>query len=142
MRPYFPRMPVTNTPAEQQAQTHSVSPLAGAAGNGLPAHPDRFVDRHIGPNAGEARQMLDLLGYANLDALVDDAVPAGIRLNRPLNLPPARSEREALQALKQIAAQNRVLRSYLGMGYYDCITPAVLQRNMLENPGWYTPYTP
>jgi glycine dehydrogenase len=86
--------------------------------------------------------MLGLLGYPSLDALVNDAVPAQIRLQRPLQLPPARSEYEALAALKGIASQNQVFRSFIGMGYYDCITPAVIQRNMLENPGWYTPYTP
>jgi glycine dehydrogenase len=86
--------------------------------------------------------MLGLLGYPSLDALVNDAVPAQIRLQRPLQLPPARSEYETLAALKEIASQNQVFRSFIGMGYYDCITPAVIQRNMLENSGWYTPYTP
>jgi glycine dehydrogenase len=86
--------------------------------------------------------MLGLLAYPSLDALVNDAVPPQIRLQRPLQLPPARSEYEALATLKEIAAQNQVFRSFIGMGYYDCITPAVIQRNMLENPGWYTPYTP
>ena len=86
--------------------------------------------------------MLDLLGYPSLDALIDEAVPAQIRLRRPLQLPAARSEHEVLAALKEIASQNQVFRSYIGMGYHDCITPAVIQRNILENPGWYTPYTP
>jgi glycine dehydrogenase len=86
--------------------------------------------------------MLQVLGYPSLDALVDDLVPQNIRLRRPLDLPPARSEREALAALRAMASQNQVFRSYLGMGYYDCITPAVIQRNILENPGWYTAYTP
>src|SRR5438477_607802 len=74
--------------------------------------------------------------------LVAEAVPARIRLSRPLELPPARSEFEVLAALKELAGQNQVFRSYLGMGYYDCITPPVIQRSILENPGWYTPYTP
>ena len=86
--------------------------------------------------------MLDFLGYANLDALVDEAVPAQIRLRRSLELPAGRSEHEVLAALKEIAAQNQIFRSCIGMGYYDCITPPVIQRNILENPGWYTPYTP
>ncbi len=86
--------------------------------------------------------MLNLLGYSSLDALIAEAVPSQIRLPRPLQLPAARGEHEVLAALKQIASQNQVFRSYIGMGYYDCITPAVLQRNLLENPGWYTPYTP
>ena len=105
-------------------------------------HPDHFPRRHIGPGREETREMLSLLGYPSLDALVDDAVPPQIRLQRPLQLPPARSEYEALAALKEVASQNQVFRSFIGMGYYDCITPAVIQRNMLENPGWYTPYTP
>jgi glycine dehydrogenase len=106
------------------------------------SHPDQFSRRHIGPNAEETRQMLDLLGYPNLDALTEDAVPSQIRLARPLQLPPGRGEHETLAALKEIASQNQVFRSYIGMGYYDCIIPAVIQRNLLENAGWYTPYTP
>jgi len=86
--------------------------------------------------------MLSLLGYPSLEALIEDAVPPQIRLRRPLQLPSARSEHEALAALKEIASQNQVFRSYIGMGYYDCLTPPVIQRNLLENPGWYTPYTP
>jgi glycine dehydrogenase len=86
--------------------------------------------------------MLHLLGYPSLEALIDEAVPSQIRLRRPLQLPAARSEYEVLAALKDIASQNQVFRSYIGMGYYDCITPPVIQRNLLENPGWYTPYTP
>src|SRR5580692_1372641 len=108
----------------------------------LLAHPDRFAQRHIGPSADETRQMLEALGFASLEALVDEAVPGQIRLNRPLALPAAKSEFETLAALKEIASQNQVFRSYIGMGYYDCITPAVIRRNILENPGWYTPYTP
>jgi glycine dehydrogenase len=86
--------------------------------------------------------MLRVLGYAGMDELVAAAVPAAIRVARPLELPNGRSEHEVLGALREIASQNAVFRSFIGMGYYDCITPAVLQRNMLENPGWYTPYTP
>jgi len=86
--------------------------------------------------------MLKQLGYASLDAMIDDAVPKPIRLVRPLQLPAARNEHETLAALKEIASQNQVCRSFIGMGYYDCITPAVIQRNILENPGWYTQYTP
>jgi glycine dehydrogenase len=108
----------------------------------LTASPDRFVRRHIGPRPADAGEMLKQLGYASLDALIDDAVPKQIRLARPLQLPAARSEHEVLAALKEIASQNQVCRSFIGMGYYDCITPAVIQRNVLENPGWYTQYTP
>ncbi|HVM49568.1 MAG TPA: aminomethyl-transferring glycine dehydrogenase, partial [Candidatus Acidoferrum sp.] len=106
------------------------------------SHPDDFAHRHIGPDADATRRMLEVLGYPSLDALTQDAVPAQIRLARPLRLPAARPEHEVLAALKEIAARNQVCRSYIGMGYYDCVTPAVLQRNLLENPGWYTPYTP
>jgi glycine dehydrogenase len=103
---------------------------------------DRFVRRHIGPRPEEAAAMLKLLGYSGLEAMMDAAVPQAIRLAKPLNLPAARSEHEVLAALKEIASQNQICRSFIGMGYYDCITPAVIQRNILENPGWYTQYTP
>jgi glycine cleavage system P protein (glycine dehydrogenase) len=103
---------------------------------------DEFSSRHIGPRAEAAAQMLSFLGYSSPEALAEAAVPAGIRLSRPLNLPDGWSEHEALQALREIAGKNQVFRSYIGMGYYDCITPAVVQRNVLENPGWYTQYTP
>ena len=99
------------------------------------SHPDSFVRRHIGPGTEETKEMLDVLGYSSLDALIDEAVPAQIRLKRPLQLPPGRSEHETLAILKEIAAQNQVFRSYIGMGYHDCITPPVIQRNLLENPG-------
>ena len=105
--------------------------------NFLP-HPDQFVRRHIGPNAGETREMLALLGHTNLDELIDAAVPEKIRARKKLKLPAARSEFEALAELKRIASGNKVFRSFIGMGYYDCITPPVIQRNILENPGWYT----
>ena len=105
-------------------------------------HPDPFVRRHIGPRPADAGEMLKQLGYASLDAMIGDAVPKPIRLGRLLQLPAARSEHEVLAALKEIASQNQVCRSFIGMGYYDCITPAVIQRNVLENPGWYTQYTP
>ena len=86
--------------------------------------------------------MVHELGYDTLDAFTDAVVPADIRLPHPLDLPPSRSEREVLQALRGLAAQNRIFRSYLGMGYYGTFTPQVIQRNILENPGWYTAYTP
>jgi glycine dehydrogenase len=101
-----------------------------------------FATRHLGSNSAEIAEMLRVVGFDSLDALVDHAIPAAIRLNRPLNLPAARSETEALAELRAILAKNKPGRSFLGMGYYDCITPPVLQRNILENPGWYTAYTP
>jgi glycine dehydrogenase len=106
------------------------------------AHPDQFVRRHIGPNAAETQEMLKLLGHDSLGALTDAAVPKQIRLDKPLNLPAAQSEFDALRSLKSIASENQVFRSFIGMGYYDTITPPVIQRNVLENPGWYTQYTP
>ncbi|MGH7977196.1 MAG: glycine dehydrogenase, partial [Limisphaerales bacterium] len=108
----------------------------------LTAHPDQFVRRHIGPNAAETSEMLAQLGFKNLDELIDAAVPEKIRLTKKLNLPAAKSEFEALAELKKIAGENKVFRSFIGMGYYDCVTPPVIQRNVLENPGWYTQYTP
>ncbi|TAK94807.1 MAG: glycine dehydrogenase (aminomethyl-transferring), partial [Verrucomicrobia bacterium] len=105
-------------------------------------HPDRFVRRHIGPNAAETAEMLKQAGFNSLDSLIDSAVPKQIRLSKPLNLPAAQSEFAALGELKNIASQNQVYRSFIGQGYYDCITPPVIQRNVLENPGWYTQYTP
>ncbi len=101
-----------------------------------------FVERHIGPSPGEVQQMLDVLGLPTLDTLIDQTVPQAIRLNRPLQLRAERSEHAALAELKKIASKNQVFRSFIGMGYHDCITPPVIQRNILENPGWYTAYTP
>src|SRR6266404_1957420 len=103
---------------------------------------DRFVTRHIGPSPDETRGMLATLGYESLDAFIDAVVPADIRLRRPLALPPGRTEREVLQALRGLAAQNQLYRSYIGMGYHHSFTPQVIQRNIVENPGWYTAYTP
>src|SRR3989442_1510235 len=103
---------------------------------------DSFVPRHIGPTPEEVEQMLAIVGFDSLEALIDDAVPSSIRLREPLKLPAARSEHEALAELKAVMSKNKGFRSYIGMGYSDCITPPVVQRNVLENPGWYTAYTP
>src|SRR5580704_3977034 len=104
--------------------------------------PDRFADRHIGPNAEDVQEMLRVVGFPTLEGMIDAAVPQQIRLKKSLALPAARSETELLAELKAIMSKNKVCRSYIGMGYYDCITPPVIQRNVLENPGWYTQYTP
>ncbi|MGH7498801.1 MAG: aminomethyl-transferring glycine dehydrogenase, partial [Gemmatimonadales bacterium] len=104
--------------------------------------PGHFAYRHIGPRREDVAEMLDVLGYESLDRFIDAVVPEEIRLRRPLALPPGRSEREVLQALRGLAGMNRVFRSYIGMGYAGCFTPQVVQRNVLENPGWYTAYTP
>jgi glycine dehydrogenase len=103
---------------------------------------DSFARRHIGPDEDEVRAMLRELGFENLDAVIDSAIPRNIRLDRQLNLPEAKSESDALAELRAIAKKNKVARSFIGAGYYDCITPPVIQRNVLENPGWYTAYTP
>src|SRR5437667_3690434 len=101
-----------------------------------------FARRHIGPSEAEVAQMLGEVGFENLDSLIDAAVPKNIRLDRQLKLPEAKSEAEALAELRAISRKNKVARSFIGAGYYDCITPPVIQRNILENPGWYTAYTP
>jgi glycine dehydrogenase len=101
-----------------------------------------FVDRHIGTTDAEQAQMLKVLGYASRSALIDAVVPSAIRLREPLALPFAKSEEEALDELKAIARKNRVLKSYIGQGYYGTLTPGVILRNVLENPAWYTAYTP
>src|SRR5258708_29885216 len=103
---------------------------------------DSFVRRHIGPDENEVAEMLAQVGFESLDALVDAAVPKNIRLDRALDLPDGLSEKEALAELREISRKNKVVRSFLGAGYSDSITPPVIQRNILENPGWYTAYTP
>jgi glycine dehydrogenase len=103
---------------------------------------DSFARRHIGPDQDEIDAMLDELGYEDLDALIDATVPKSIRFNRQLNLPQPKSEAAALAELRAISKRNKVEKTFIGAGYSDCITPPVIQRNVLENPGWYTAYTP
>src|SRR5580765_676896 len=103
---------------------------------------DSFARRHIGPNEEEVRAMLRDVGFDSVGPLIDATVPKDIRLDRQLNLPEARSEGEALAELRAIAQKNKIARSFIGAGYSDCLTPPVIQRNILENPGWYTAYTP
>ena len=103
---------------------------------------DTFQSRHIGPRDEDVAAMLKVVGARSLDALVGDIVPADIRLPAPPALPAAESEFEYLRRLRGIAARNEAFRSYIGLGYYDTVTPPVIQRNVFENPGWYTPYTP
>ncbi|MBD2250108.1 aminomethyl-transferring glycine dehydrogenase [Nostoc parmelioides] len=103
---------------------------------------NNFIQRHIGPSSADIQQMLDVLGFSSLDDLIEKTVPSTIRLHKKLQLPEAQTEYAALAKLKQIASKNQVFRSYIGMGYYDTITPSVIGRNILENPGWYTAYTP
>ena len=104
--------------------------------------PDPFLTRHIGPSESDVRDMLKTLGMASLDALIDATVPANIRLRRPLALPAGKSEQEALAEFKALVSANEVWRSFIGLGYAPTHVPTVIQRNILENPGWYTAYTP
>ncbi len=103
---------------------------------------DTFAPRHIGPRGDEVAAMLKQVGAASLDQLIDEAIPASIRLKGPLDLPAAESESTYLARLKGIAKKNKVFRSFIGLGYSDTLTPAVIRRCVFENPGWYTPYTP
>ncbi len=103
---------------------------------------DTFVRRHLGPSEAEISEMLDSLGFESLDDLIAAAVPGGIRSTEALAIPEGLGERELIETLRSLAEENEVYRSYIGMGYYGCVTPPILQRNILENPGWYTQYTP
>src|SRR5882757_3057147 len=103
---------------------------------------EQFQSRHIAPNDADTAEMLKTVGASSLDELIAQTIPANIRLKKPLNLPPAKSEFDYLNTLKQTASKNKVFKSYIGKGYYDVIVPGVIQRNILENPGWYTQYTP
>ncbi|NRA43696.1 MAG: aminomethyl-transferring glycine dehydrogenase [Oligoflexales bacterium] len=103
---------------------------------------EQFASRHIGPDVGEQKRMLDALGVGSLDELTESAVPEPIKLNQALALDPEMSEVEALKELRQLAQKNKMYKNWIGMGYGNAVTPAVIQRNILENPGWYTQYTP
>src|SRR5215218_3730753 len=120
---------------------HDMLPQAPDAADLLtPA--DTFTRRHLGSGSEEISEMLETCEAKSLDALIDAAVPAKIRSEKALALPPGRGEYETLSELRAIASKNKVSRSYLGQGYSETITPPVIQRNILENPGWYTAYTP
>ncbi len=103
---------------------------------------DWFSDRHIGPDQEETQEMLDTVGANSLEELIDETIPPSIRLQEPLNLPPALSEHQFLTKLRSTAEKNKIYKSFIGMGYYETVMPSVIRRNVLENPGWYTPYTP
>src|SRR5215472_871571 len=103
---------------------------------------DSFVDRHIGPDEAEIKAMLKVVGCGSVEELIDSTVPSRIRMSQPLRLPESKGEFELLQEIEAIAAKNQVFKSFIGLGYSDCITPAVIQRNVFENAGWYTQYTP
>ncbi|MGN6650017.1 MAG: glycine dehydrogenase (aminomethyl-transferring), partial [Trinickia sp.] len=117
------------------------TPLSLAA---LEVH-DAFAERHIGPDSADQQAMLEALGFASRAALIDAVIPKTIRRTEPLPLGPfaqPKSEAEALAALRELADKNQVFRSYIGQGYYNAHTPTVILRNVLENPAWYTAYTP
>ena len=101
-----------------------------------------FVRRHIGPSPEDIEEMVHVVGTPTLDDLINQTIPEKIRLRHALNLPPARSEEAALTLLREIMDKNEVRQSFIGMGYANCRVPAVIRRNILENPGWYTAYTP
>ena len=102
---------------------------------------ESFSSRHIGPDAGETAAMLKAVGAKSLDALIYEAIPQRIRLTKPIDVPDGVTEYQFLRDLRQTASRNQIFRSFIGQGYSDCITPSVILRNVLENPGWYTPYT-
>ncbi len=126
-------------PATATSATQGSTPAALAA---LLAPTDAFAPRHSSPTEAERAHMLAALGYPSLDALIEATVPAHIRLERPLSLPAPLGESAALAELREIAAQNKVFRNFIGQGYHDTLTPPVIQRTIFENPAWYTPYTP
>jgi glycine dehydrogenase len=103
---------------------------------------ESFVPRHVGPDERDVAEMLKTLGFESLDALIDATIPAKIRFRAGLDLPKGMTEAEVLAYFRSLAAKNQVFRSFIGMGYSDCVTPPVIQRNIIENPGWYTAYTP
>ncbi len=103
---------------------------------------DKFENRHHGKNEQELQEMLRTVGASSLDELIAQTLPAAIRLQKPLNLPNPKSEKDFLDGIKKLARKNAILKTYIGTGYYDTITPNVILRNILENPAWYTAYTP
>ena len=103
---------------------------------------DQFIHRHIGPGSSDTAVMLEAIGASSLEQLIEETIPASIRLQNPINLPEGLTEQAFLKYIRKVASKNKVYRSYIGMGYYNCLVPGVIQRNILENPGWYTQYTP
>ncbi|MEZ4639804.1 MAG: aminomethyl-transferring glycine dehydrogenase [Caldilineaceae bacterium] len=132
-------MPQTAT---QQVHANGHHKTQHRGQSALLAATDQFVDRHLGPSPDEVDAMLAVLDLASVDALIDEAVPSGIRMKGSLALPGPRGEADVLAEMRAIAGRNRVYRSFIGMGYYDTLTPPVILRNITENPGWYTQYTP
>ena len=128
--------------ATHKSYTKSSHQLLQLAKQDKGQKPRDFSQRHIGPTSDKIQQMLEILDISFLGDLIEKTVPQKIRYQQPLNLPKSLSESAALAQIKEIISKNQVFRSFIGMGYYDCITPPVILRNILENPGWYTAYTP
>ncbi|HPN60385.1 MAG TPA: glycine dehydrogenase (aminomethyl-transferring), partial [Chitinophagaceae bacterium] len=103
---------------------------------------NEFTGRHIGPRDADTRSMLKTIGEDSLAALINKTVPPGIRMAGALNIPAAMSEHEYLKHIQEVSLKNKLFKNYIGQGYYDTITPSVILRNIFENPGWYTQYTP
>ena len=103
---------------------------------------NNFSRRHIGPNESESAEMLSKIGVSSINELVDQTIPAHIRLNRELTISEAMTEQEYLNHVEELGAKNKLFKSFIGLGYYETTVPSVILRNVLENPGWYTAYTP
>ncbi|HRZ50260.1 MAG TPA: glycine dehydrogenase (aminomethyl-transferring), partial [Bacteroidales bacterium] len=103
---------------------------------------DNFTERHNGPRTAEEHKMLEIIGAGSLQQLMDETIPASIRLEKPLDIPAGISEYELIHHLRELGSRNQLWKTFIGMGYYNTITPGVVVRNILENPGWYTSYTP
>ncbi|MCY4118814.1 MAG: hypothetical protein OXF55_18140, partial [Caldilineaceae bacterium] len=136
--------PNGRSPAGSDARPQNADGLYLAAGDraGLLQRTDSFVQRHLGPDPGEVQAMLESIGLKSLDKLIEQTIPPQIRFQRSLALPGPRPESDVLAEMADIASHNQLFRSFIGIGYYDTITPPVILRNILENPGWYTQYTP
>src|SRR5437588_7743906 len=141
MRRLIPQPSARNETAMKFEESDGAAALPRISLTALEQHRG-FVDRHIGTSDEEQAEMLELLGYPTRAALIDAVVPASIRQRAPLALAVAKGEEEALHELKQLAAKNRVLKSFIGQGYYGTYTPGVILRNVFQNPAWYTAYTP
>ncbi|CAM9243064.1 unnamed protein product [Sphacelaria rigidula] len=135
------RRAVLQTSLRKRAPAGIARPLSASVEE-IFAPKDTFARRHIGPSDADVEVMMKDVGVKSLDDLVDRTVPHSIRLEKPLDLEEALSESEALAKLRAIADKNKVMKNFIGMGYYETTTPPVILRNMLENPGWYTAYTP
>lgn len=139
---YIPKVSLNGTVSSQFTNGRKFTTVVKNSTSNPFAPLDTFVRRHIGPNETEINSMLKTLGYESLDAFTNDNVPKGIQFGKYLKVGEEKGESQLLQDLKEVASKNKLLRSFIGMGYHGTITPGVIQRNILENPGWYTSYTP